>query len=814
MAKNPPDINSLSDDNGASTPQETKKFFSIFGKIKPFFQSKLEVFKQLSKRKRLLFFGIAVGLFLIILVSVFLLLFFNKTSKHQYESATQQEKQELENDVEITTEFLHSLPKVETKLSQVDDTNLNLLIQKANILYNDGNTAEALNIFDRIATFSQALANYNLGVMQIKQKDYKGALKSFENSINSGEDVSLSALNAAVSARYMGNEELFSYYLYLATNKLPEENQKPFYSYLYTLVNFYNENYFAALSSVVNPVSDSYLPMSSDLAAKSFLIFGDNENAINALERQESSKKDIKNLGLLYARIGNYDKSKEYLTDYVKNHQDDLEAIMALQILSLKTYDFYQASKLLEQVSNHKSFSEKLANVYPIKVVLQPKLFNIDIAQKDFALNGIKGNYMLTDQILFYFAPFKVFNIKDTLDILRESGIFSNYNVVASEEKLLQSATIAQINKDIAQSLVAIYQDDLRSALKILQVAAKHNPNHSVLHYNLGLIYAQMGDLENAYKHLLKSYHLNTNSIDAGLYAILASRFLDKDTQRLQRDIAQNFEYIVDKDTQKRDFLLSFLGYLNQGIADDMKWVDKAQKKLPIYYALQGVYDIQTKKYLDAHKAFSELDLIYPDDLVVKTLKNLTQNLDANFKQNALRLYNMLTKEKINLNKIYNGPALLREFYAYIGFITGSLQVQEEVLKEKLTSSLKRPNGILQTLALINLYQHKFEQAYSIYDTLINNLGEQDSRTQFLGSVALIGTGNYDNAALLLQLSKMDSETNFETKYVLGMLYQQSGNFRAAASHYAMIAGKPFISNFFNFEIDLQKIADSRIKDE
>ncbi|WP_104697053.1 MULTISPECIES: tetratricopeptide repeat protein [unclassified Helicobacter] len=813
MAKKPPGINSLSDDD--TMPQGARKLPLFFERISSAFRGRIESFRQFPKKKKIVFLGIGGVLSFIILASILLLLFFNKKPRFQYENTSQQEARELEDEIEITTEFLQALPKVETRLSQVDDTNLNLLIQKANILYNDGNTTEALNIFNRIATFSQGLANYNLGVMQIKQKDYKEALKSFENSINSGEDISLSALNAAVSARYMGDKELFSYYLHLATSRLPEENQKPFYSYLYALVNFYNENYFAALSSITNPISDSYVSMSSDISAKSFLVFGDDENAIGALEKQENNKKDIKNLGLLYARTGNYDRAKEYLTEYIKNHQNDLEAMMALQILYLKTHDFYQASNILEQISNNSSFDKRIIDTYPIKVVLQPKLFSIDIAQQDFVLSGIKRNYMLTDKVLFYFAPYKVFSVKDTLDILRESGIFSNYNVVASEEKLLQSVTIAQINKDIAQALVAIYQNDLRSALKILQVAAQHNPNHAVLHYNLGLVYAQMDDLGNAYRHLLKSYHLNTNSIDTGLYAILASRLLDKDSQRLQRDITQNFERVVGKDSDKRDFLLSLLGYLNQNITSDMKWVENTQNKLPIYYALRGVFDIQTKKYLDAHKSFSELDLIYPNDLVVKTLKNLTQGTsNANFKQNALRLHNMLTKEKINLEKVYNGPALSRELYAYISFITGSLQVQENALKQKLISSLKKPNGALQTLALINLYQHKFEQAYSIYDTLINNLGEQDSKTQFLGSVALIGTGNYDNATLLLQLSKMDSEASFETKYVLGMLYQQAGNFKAAASHYAMIAGKPFNSNFFDFEIDLQKIADSKIKDE
>ena len=90
---------------------------------------------------------------------------------------------------------------------------------------------------------------------------------------------------------------------------------------------------------------------------------------------------------------------------------------------------------------------------------------------------------------------------------------------------------------------------------------------------------------------------------------------------------------------------------------------------------------------------------------------------------------------------------------------------------------------------------------------LINKIKEDDSRTQFLSAVSAIGTGNYDNAALALQISKMESEDSHETRLVLGMLYQQTGNFRAAANHFNAIANKPFTSSYFDFIIDTQKIA-------
>ncbi len=801
MAKKNTDINSLS---GDIAPKDFVKNKLSIEQIKKRFSKLLKNIASLSKKQKIVLCIVAV-----LIVSIGVLPWIFRGKKQQQENLVlQQEKPILqEEDIEITDELLQSLPKVATKLSKVDNQDLNSLIQKANLLYSHGDKVEALNVFDRIAIFSQSLANYNLGVMQAKQQDYQNALKSFEYSINAGEDISLSAFNAAMSAKYMGDEKLFSYYLTLANNQLPKESKRPFYSYLYTLVNFYNQNYFAALSSIKHPTSKLYIPQSSDIAAKTFLIFNDNENAIRALEMQEDSKKDYKNLGLLYARVGDFDKAKSYLSRYYRKHQEDFEALMAMQIVSLKTHQFYDAATYLDKIASNDALVQELNTIYPIKVVLQQKAFDVDLAQRDFLNDGLSPNYFFTDQILFYFAPFKVFDIQGALHVLRESGIFSAFNITAAEDRLFESQTIAQINQDIAQALIAIYRSDLRKALKILKQAAIKNPNHSILHYDLGLVYAQMQDIDNAYKHFVKSYYLDTKNLDAGLFAVLCAKYTDKDAERIKRDMTQDFEQVVG-DGEKRNFFIAFLNYLNGGYSDGMQWVDVAKQKLPIYYALKAVLGMHAKNYQNAYDGFVELDTIYQDDLVAKTFRNIFYNTNTSVKQNALKLYNMIKQKKINLQTIYYGPALARNLYAYIGFVTGSLKLQEDALQERITASSEKPNGVLQALALINIYQHKFHEAYSIYDTLINELGENDTRTQFLAAVALIGTGDYDNAALLLQLSKMGAESSFETKYVLGLLYQQAGNFKAAASHYAMIAAKPFVSGFFDFEIDVQKILD------
>ena len=77
--------------------------------------------------------------------------------------------------------------------SQIDD-----MIQKANLLYEKGNKFEALKIYENIALYNEGLSNYNLGVSQMKQQKYAEALESFKRAIANNENIAVSAINAAV----------------------------------------------------------------------------------------------------------------------------------------------------------------------------------------------------------------------------------------------------------------------------------------------------------------------------------------------------------------------------------------------------------------------------------------------------------------------------------------------------------------------------------------------------------------------------------------------------------------------------------------
>ncbi|PAF48717.1 hypothetical protein BKH41_05480 [Helicobacter sp. 12S02232-10] len=697
---------------------------------------------------------------------------------------------------------LPQIPKLETKIPEISDKSLDNLIKKANILYNNGEKTEALNIFSNIASFSQSIANHNLGVIKLKEKNYADSIASFDNSISSGENISVSAIDAMVSAYYLKRIDLYNYYLKLVNSHISDSDHEPFYSYLYGLAQYYNGYYFEALSPLLNPNSESFKEQNHRLASKIFLVFNDDYNALAHLQ-EIAAPKDYKSLGLLYARVGEYGKAKSYLYKYLNANSDDLEALLAIQIIDLKLGNFAAAASALESIASNKDVAKKAMETYPIKVILNPSLFDVNLAQEEFWHRSFEIQEKIPYKIIFYYAPFRVFDVQEALKMIREGGVFSDIrNIEEAKNTLVRGGTISTINKNIAKALIELNKNNIRDALKYLKISAKSNPNHAVLHYNIGLIYAQMEDFQNAYNHFLRAYHLNSYDITSGLFAIIAGDFIYQDTTRIMHQISQDFESIPFKSQTQKKFLSSFIGYLNNNIDDDMDWIEQAQKKFPIYYALKAAYGIRNKNKTALLETFSKLKSIYPKDVVSNVLYELAHSYDTNLKQVALKLHNLFLSDKLDLSSVYYGPAFTRELYVYIGFITGSLENQERDLEQKLISQTDTPNGILQTMALINIYQHKFEKAYTLYNTLIENLKENDAQTKFFAAVSAIGANHPENAVLLLQLAKMDSPTNYESRYALGLLYQEIGNFKAAAAHYNYISVANFKSEFFDFDID------------
>ena len=85
------------------------------------------------------------------------------------------------------------------------------LIKRATILYQKGEKNKALQILNKLSSFSEALSYYNLGVIKLEEKNYKKALEYFAKAIKNKDNRALSAINATYASLMLNNKKLFNY---------------------------------------------------------------------------------------------------------------------------------------------------------------------------------------------------------------------------------------------------------------------------------------------------------------------------------------------------------------------------------------------------------------------------------------------------------------------------------------------------------------------------------------------------------------------------------------------------------------------------
>ncbi|GAB0173285.1 Anaphase-promoting protein [Helicobacter trogontum] len=716
--------------------------------------------------------------------------------------ANMQESEGTDNQGKV---ILPSIPEVTTKPPVVDNKNLENLIQKADMLYKTGDKQEALMLFNQIATYAKAIANYNLGVINAKSKDYQKSIEYYDKAISAGEDVALSAINAAVSAFRLGDMNKYQYYINIANTYANQISNLPPYAYSYALNQYYQGQYFEALSPLNHDTNTHFDKDSKRLAAKIYTLFNDNVQAYDNL-KAVAEKQDELALGQLLARQGSLNAARAHVHNYLIQYPDDWHAKMTMQLINLKLGDFIEAARIIDEFSGEKT-EKNIVNPYPIQARVSPSVFNVQIAQEGFWNRTFEHSNLLTSKILFYYAPYRVFNVNEALSIISDGVLDSKINLGNLEEShaiLVRGATISNINTSIAQSLRKINENDLRGALAMIKHDVDENPNHAVLHYNAGLIYAQVGDFANAYKHFLRAYHLDMTDVQAGAFAMVTGKLVYKDISTLNVNLGQSIA-----DSKMPSEQLSLFSRIKEWVNNPNNmgvYIPDANDKRAIALAFQSISAIHMRDTKNIVAGFERLKYYQSNDIVSNILLDLARNYGTNVKNSSLNMQYLFREDNMNLDNVFYGPNLARELYIYVGFITGNLEKEKTLLNHKLSTQTKNPNGLLQALGLLNIYQQNFEESYAIYDRLINGLKEDDSYTRYLGAVAAIGAGHKNAASLLLQLSKMDSSVNYESRFALGVLYQEAENYNAAAQHYNSIANHGFKSEFIDFTINDLKV--------
>ncbi len=674
---------------------------------------------------------------------------------------------------------------------------LERMIKKANILYEKGDKKEALELFEQIATYSASISNYNLGVAQMRQGHYEEAIASFKKAIENGENRTISAINAAACALHLKDQKRFEYYLELAEVYLPESFNSPLYSYLYSVVNFYRGNFFEILSAVNHPVSDAYKKELDHIGAISYSLFERPIKAIELLERS-TTPRDFLFLGQLYARAGDYTLATQYLKKAIEEALYPYRSRKALALVDLKNQRPQNAAKLLRELK--KDFDGKGLDLYPIKTSLHPAVYDIDAAQKRFSAKTLVTP-PTAYRLLFEFAPFKVFNAHQTINYIKKG----NASIYVDEESeaskyLSRSSKISGVNLLISKAIKAAIENRLQKANRLLKKALKSYPNHSILHYNLALTYAQIGNFTEANRHFLRSYHLDSSNYLSAIFALMCETFTAKAVPQVEKFIQEDLKQIENPNT-KQLFYQSLLYFYQGNNTGATKWLQTPHDNRPIYLLFDTLVAANQGMWDEAKEKVKKLRDVMPKDVLANLIYLEIRYKDLDMKAFSAKAGRYLKKRRLDLDEVYYGSAFTRENYIALRFVTGTLYRFKKRSEERLLEEQEDPAGIVEAVALSDIYLKRFEEAYVLFNQLVDEYKHQDSRTLFLAALASVGAGHPANAAALLELAKLSDPNNLDSRYALGLLYLEQGNVDAAAIQFSKIPNGVFKSEYFDFEI-------------
>ncbi len=748
-----------------------------------------------EKKKRLIKLGsIAGGVVLVVLtVLIFLLSGDDEAEKvdEQVESA------------EIARKILAQ------DIKPVDRTRLEEMIKKANLLYHKGDRLEALNLYENISVFSEGLSLYNLGVAQMKESAYDEAIDTFQKAIDIGEDRVFSSINAAVSALELGDENLFRYYIDLASIYLPEASDLDLYSYLYSLVEYYRGNYFEALTPLNNQTSEFYQESKNHILSKIYLYFNQNYKAIDHLER-DLLDADQLSLGLLYARVGEYNLAQNHLIRHINSGNDDAKSHMALALVDIKAGNLLDAAGILENMV--KKNEKDAVEAYPIRTKLVDSLFDINEAQKNF-MEDFNLDRRSAYKVLFYFAPYRVFDIKQAFDYIEKGGV----NILLEEideakNILIKGSTISRVNINIAKAIKESMRYRVRDTNDLLRDVVEQYPNHSILHYNLGLSYTHLGDFDSAYKHFIRSYHLNNKDILAGIFAMICAKTTGREYGRVLDSLTEELGAFAGADDE-RTFYLTLINYFQDNVITSIEWLDMDKRERPIYFALDVLISHALRDGTRYPRSAKKLLEMFPNDVVANIFNLMANNLDIDIKELSLKSQDLYKDTKLNMDSIYYGASIVREMYIKYAYIVGTSHVIKEKLEDRILTETEDVRGVIQALALNYIYAKEFEKAFALYNELIDNFDEKDSNTLFLAAISAIAADQKANAIALLELSKLTDKSNLEGRYALGLLYHEAKNLKGAAIQYSAIGNVGFTSEYFDFEIDIDEYNRLRVQE-
>lgn len=727
-------------------------------------------------KKKLLLYGVPALAILIIIVAA-TLLFLNRPKGETVEvNASEPPKIK---------------PGVKPKISASE---LEQLIEKAKALYESGDKESALKLYSEISIYSESVSNYNLGVAKMGEGDYKGALSYFQKSIKTADNELPSAINSAVCMFKLGDKEKAREFIALAKASLPKYVSSPLYSYYYSLISYYDGDYYEALSSVSAPTGKFFARESNEIAKRSYLLFDDSVDMLEILKKEKN--RDYLTIALLEAREGRYKEAIDDLENAKKSDANRLKALMAQALIYLKAKMPFQAAEAIKEsiVISEVNASE----IFGVQIFLKEKAFLSDMIQ-DKLLNEFISDPKTVASIMFYYAPYKIFNPNKSVSSIKkgEAGLMVD-DMAAGVEYLENAAKQSKINAQMVRGIEYAVSGRVYLANKLFKALEPKYPTHAVLLYNLGLTYAQSGDFKEAHKYFVKAYNFDPKNYEAGIFSIITSKIVgapfDRTKESLEADLfagsgfVNKFEYAA---------MLSFA--LDNSVAA-IDWLMYAPKKNAMSLAMSTLISLKLDKRNAAISSSKALSEMLPRDIVAGGLYLFVKNSGENVKFFARETQEYLNKNRYDINSVFYGPDLAKDMFISLHRVSGLLSRAKDIYEKRLKIENSDRAQLLKGYGAVLMYLKMFKEANKVYSTVVLDMDYVNAHTLFMAGASAIASGKNSDAISFFEMAKLYDSTNLESFYALGLLYLEAASLNQAATQFKQIKGG-FESEFFDFDI-------------
>jgi tetratricopeptide (TPR) repeat protein len=677
---------------------------------------------------------------------------------------------------------------------KITASELEQLIEKAKALYESGDKESALKLYGEISVYSESVSNYNLGVAKMGEGDYKGAVNYFQNSIKAADNELPSAINSAVCMYKMGDRKKAKEYISLAKASLPKYVNSPLYSYYYSLISYYEGNYYEALSAVSAPTGKFFAHESSEIAKRAYLLFDDGIDMLEILKKEKN--KDYLSIGFLQAREGKYKEAIDALESAKKNEPDKLKALMAQSLVYLKANMPLQASNTLKESM---LISEAQASrIFDIQLFLKPTAFRSDMIQ-DKLLNEFISNPKTVASIMFYYAPYKVFNPNKTVSSIKkgEAGLMVD-DITAGVGYLENAAKQSKINAEMVRGIDYAVSGRVYLANKLFKALEPKYPTHAVLLYNLGLTYAQSGDFKEAHKYFVRAYNFDPKNYEAGIFSIITSKIVgvpfDRTKESLEADLFAGGSF-----ANKSEYAAMFSFALDNSVAT-IDWLMNTPKKNAMSLAIGTLISLKLDKRNAAIASAKALSQMLPKDIVAGGLYLFVKNSGENVKFFARETQAYLGKGYYDINSVFYGPDLAKDMFVSLHRVSGLLTRAKDIYERRIKIENNDRAQLLKGYGAVLMYLKMFKEANAAYSTVVLDIDYVNAHTLFMAGASAIASSKNSDAISFFELAKLYDPTSLESVYALGLLYLEAANINQSATQFKMIKGV-FESEFFDFDI-------------